>query len=90
MSHKKEIQIRKCVGTNERYPKSELLRIVRFNGVAIIDETGKLEGRGAYIKADISAIEKAKKKNAFAKALRMKVDSEIYDTLLESLNINEN
>jgi len=83
MSRKREIRIRKCVATGERLPKDELLRIVRVDRVAVIDPTGTRLGRGAYITADVDAIKKAKKKNAFAKALRTKVDEKIYEALLE-------
>ena len=69
--------------TGERHQKVELLRIVRVDGVAVIDPTGTRGGRGAYITPNIDVIKKAKKKNAFARALRMKVDENIYDELLE-------
>lgn len=75
--------IRKCVLTNERLNKTELIRIVRIDQRVEVDLTGKREGRGAYITPDIEIIQKAKQKNAFARALRMKVDQAIYDELLE-------
>jgi len=79
---KKEI-LRKCVATGKRHQKDELLRIVRIDKKAVIDPTGLREGRGAYITPDVKLIIKAKKKNAFARALRMKIDEAIYDELLE-------
>ena len=58
----KKIPLRTCVITKESLPKRELLRIVRTpEGEVKPDETGKLNGRGAYIKKDISVLEKAKK-----------------------------
>ena len=83
MRKKKEIQVRKCVATNVRYQKAELLRVVRVDGLVVVDLTGNRAGRGAYVTADVDAIKKAKKRNAFARALRVKVDEEIYDELLE-------
>ena len=80
---KREIRVRKCVATNQRHQKADLLRVVRVDKNVIIDPTGTREGRGAYITADAEIIKKAKKKNAFARALRMKVDEKIYDELLE-------
>jgi len=85
MNKRREIRIRKCIVTGERHQKAELLRIVRLDGVAVIDPTGTRAGRGAYITPDIDVIKKAKKKNAFARALRMKVDEKIYDELLETV-----
>jgi len=81
--------IRKCVLTNERLNKSELLRIVRIGGQVEIDPTGKREGRGAYIKADAEIIKTAAKKNVFARSLRMKVDNTIYDELLKVVAAND-
>jgi len=83
MSKKREVRVRKCVATNMRHQKEKLLRVVRVDGVAVIDSTGTRAGRGAYITPDVDLIKKAKKKNAFARALRMKVDEKIYDELLE-------
>ena len=82
MSKKKETQVRKCIVTGQRHQKDELLRIARVDGVVIIDPTGTCAGRGAYIIANTETIKKAKKKNALARALRMKVDEKIYDELL--------
>jgi|GEM_PF-222371 len=87
MKAKRDIQVRKCIGTNKRHPKSELLRIVRKNDSIMIDESGQIQGRGAYIKLEANAIKKAQKKNTLAKALRMRVDPKIYDELLELLNV---
>lgn len=42
-------------------PKEELIRVVRNKeGEVFVDETGKKNGRGAYIKKDREVIEKAK------------------------------
>lgn len=42
--------------------KRDLIRVVRTPvGEVEIDLTGKMNGRGAYIKKDINVIEKAKK-----------------------------
>lgn len=83
MSKKKEILLRKCVATNVRYKKEELIRVVRRDQTVIIDPSGTCEGRGAYIVPDVDIIKKAKKKNAFSRAFRMKVDETLYDELAE-------
>ena len=47
----KKIPLRTCVVTKERCPKKELIRVVRTpEGNVIIDESGKANGRGAYLK----------------------------------------
>ena len=79
----KKIPLRTCIVTKENLPKSELLRIVRTpDGDIEVDETGKLNGRGAYIKKDLDILEKAKKTNVIAKSLNVDIGDEIY-TLIE-------
>ena len=57
----KKIPLRTCIISREKLPKRELLRIVRTpEGNVVIDLTGKANGRGAYIKKDVSIIQKAK------------------------------
>ena len=82
-SRKKDIPIRKCVASSERLPKAELLRIACVDGIAVFDPTRTRAGRGAYIRPDANMIKKARKKNALARALRIKVDEKIYEELLE-------
>ena len=49
----KKVPLRKCVATQEQLPKKELIRIVRTKeGQVLIDESGKVNGRGAYLKRD--------------------------------------
>ena len=56
----KKIPLRKCVVTQERLPKKDLLRIVKNNeGEVFVDLSSKANGRGAYIKNDIEVLEKA-------------------------------
>lgn len=82
MMKTKKIPMRTCVITKEKCPKSELIRIVRtpdFN--VIIDETGKANGRGAYLKKDLETIEKAKKTKLLNKHLEIEVPDSIYEEL---------
>ena len=47
----KKVPCRTCVVSKEKLPKKELVRIVRTpEGEVKIDETGKMNGRGAYLK----------------------------------------
>ena len=59
----KKIPMRKCVVSNERFPKGELLRVVRTpEGNIEVDTTGKKNGHGAYLKKDIEVLEILKRK----------------------------
>ena len=78
----KKIPMRMCSVTRERFPKQELLRIVKTpEGEVIIDETGKLNGHGAYIKKDLAVLEQAKKTKALSRALECEIPSEVYDEI---------
>jgi hypothetical protein len=78
----KKIPMRKCVVTQERFPKKELIRIVRTPEDTIeIDVKGKRNGHGAYIQKSIETLEKAKKNKALERALEAPVPQEIYDEL---------
>lgn len=78
----KKIPLRTCVVTKEVLPKQELLRVVRTkeNGV-LVDEVGKVNGRGAYIKKDISVLEKAKKSKILDRRLECVVPEEVYEEI---------
>lgn len=78
----KKIPMRSCVVTKEKYPKMELVRIVRTpENKVIVDLTGKANGRGAYLKKDITVIEKAQKTKILNKILETEVTEEIYNEL---------
>ena len=58
----KKIPMRTCVVSHEKYPKKELIRVVRTpEGDVVVDDTGKQNGRGAYLKKDMEIIEKGNK-----------------------------
>ena len=78
----KKIPLRKCLATSEQLPKKELIRIVRDKeGNVSIDVTGKANGRGAYLKKSLEAIEIAEKKHLLDRALEVKVPSEVFEEL---------
>ena len=78
----KKIPMRSCVITGEKLPKKDLIRVVRTpEGNVIVDETGKANGRGAYLKKDIETFEKAEKSKILNRKLDVEVPSSIYEEL---------
>ena len=78
----KKIPCRTCVITKEKLPKNELIRVVRTpEGNVVIDESGKLNGRGAYLKLEESVIDKAKTSKALNRVLEVEVPDSIYEEL---------
>lgn len=79
----KKIPSRKCLATNEVFPKEELFRIVRTpSGEVELDMTGKANGRGAYISKSLEAIEKARKSKCLDRSLEVTVPDQIYDRMI--------
>ena len=78
----RKIPLRTCVITKEQLPKQELLRVVRTpEGEVKVDETGKLNGRGAYIKKDVAVLEKAIKSGLLAKRLECNIEENVYEEI---------
>ena len=83
----KKIPMRTCVVTNERFPKSELLRIVKTpEGDIKADITGKLNGHGAYIKKDEEVLNKAIKTKALERHLECTITSDVYEEIRKIIN----
>ena len=78
----KKVPERTCVVSHEKLPKNELIRIVRNKEMGIlVDETGKLNGRGVYIKKDLTVLEKAKKSKLLEKRLECSIDESVYEEI---------
>lgn len=80
----RKIPMRKCVATQEQCPKKELIRIVRTPEQEVkIDTTGRINGRGAYLKKSLEALELAQKRKALSRALECEIPQTVYDELKE-------
>lgn len=78
----RKIPMRTCVVTKEKYEKRELIRVVRTpEGTVEVDETGRKNGKGAYLKLASEVIEKAKKNKALDRALETEIPESIYQDL---------
>ncbi len=83
----KKLVLRTCCQTREVLEKKDLIRIVRTpEGNVIIDQTGKANGRGAYLKKDVAVVLAAKKSHVLDKKLEVSVPENIYDELVEVVN----
>ena len=83
----KKIPMRTCVVSNEKLPKKELLRIVKTPENEIkIDETGKMNGRGAYIKKSLEVVDMAEKNKVLERHLECNIDKSVYEEIRNILN----
>jgi len=78
------------VGCREVLSKKELIRVVRTSEGIMVDPTGKLNGRGAYIHTTKECWERALK-GSLAKALKTDISEQDRDYLQSYMtNLPEN
>lgn len=66
--------MRRCVGCMESKEKQYLVRIAGYENEVKLDLSGRANGRGAYLcKGSEECLEKAYKKRALERSLRMQV-----------------
>ena len=78
----KKIPMRTCVITGEKLPKKELIRVVRTpEGNVIIDESGKANGRGAYLCPNTDCLAQAIKTKRLSREFECEIPKVVYDDL---------
>lgn len=78
----KKIPMRQCVGCGEMKSKKEMLRVLKTTeGPIVLDNTGKKNGRGAYLCNDMECLKKARKNKGLERAFKEKIPEQIYDCL---------
>ena len=81
----KKVPLRMCVVCREMKPKNECIRVVRTtDDTYVVDSTGKLNGRGAYVCKNPTCLEKCKKTKALNKAFKHNVNEQVYLKVEES------
>ena len=91
MNDKRRVVLRSCVVTREQLEKKDLLRIVKDKeGKVSVDQTGKANGRGAYIKKDLEVLELARKTKALDRALQTEVPEEVYTQMEKAIKKKDN
>ena len=63
-------------------PKKELLRVIRTpEEEVVLDSTGKMNGRGAYLCPNPECLKKARKAKSLDRSLEVTIPEEVYDRL---------
>ena len=82
----RKIPLRTCVVTGEKLDKRDLLRVVKNkDGEVKVDITGKMNGRGAYIKRDVKVLDEAIKKKSLERKIECNISNEVYDEIRKIL-----
>ena len=78
----KKIPMRQCVGCGEMKSKKEMMRILKTaEGDIVLDVTGKMNGRGAYLCKAEECLKKARKNRGVERSFKMSISAEVYDNL---------
>ena len=83
MAVNKKIPQRQCVGCGEFKDKKSMIRVIKTNEDEIfLDDTGKKNGRGAYICKTGECLAKAIKTKGIERSLKTTIPQDVYDVLL--------
>lgn len=87
----KKIPLRQCVGCGEMKSKKEMMRVIKTpEDEIVLDDTGKRNGRGAYICKERLCLQKAQKSRGLERSLKHAISDEVYDKLLKEFDkLNE-
>jgi len=81
---------RMCIGCRGLFEKKDLIRIVRTPEAKIVlDRTGKLSGRGAYLCDNIDCLKRCLKGKLLNKAFKVFVSEDVYNGLLENFDADQ-
>lgn len=75
-----------CIGCHTSKPKKELIRIVRDpEGNISLDDTGRKNGRGAYLCPDRSCMQMVWKGHKLEKAFETQISESVYQDLMTQM-----
>lgn len=75
-----------CIACRASDGKRDLIRLVRVADGVLLDQSGKMAGRGAYVHPQVNCWEKALAGSLIQKALRTKISAENLMTLSDSVS----
>lgn len=74
--------VRQCAGCGEKKDKREMLRILRTTeGEVVFDQTGKKNGRGAYLCRNPECLRKAMKSKGLERSLKTVIPKELLESM---------
>lgn len=84
----KHVPIRTCVVCREKAGKRTLTRVVRTADGVVLDSSGKMNGRGAYLCEQAACWERAISSDVLAKALKTTLTAEDRARLREGMAVH--
>jgi len=87
LSITKKIPMRKCVGCQQMKNKKELLRILKTaENEFVLDATGRMNGRGAYLCFSKDCLQKAIQSKGLERSFKQSIPKEVYEKLEKELD----
>ena len=78
----KRVPMRQCVGCGLMKSKKEMMRVLKTtDNHIVLDVTGKMNGRGAYLCRDAECVKKAGKNRGIERSLKMARPAEMYENI---------
>ena len=94
-NYKNKIPIRTCVVCRMTEMKCNLIRLVSINNKIVVDESGKLNGRGAYVHASESCFTPLMDGTKLKNALRIEIDTkdlvavkDYFEQIMSTVEVN--
>lgn len=82
----KKVPLRTCVSCRENKDKKELVRIVKTPaGEILVDQTGKVNGRGAYVCNSEECFKMLRKNHGLDRAFKETVSLDFLDDAIKEL-----
>ena len=83
----KKVPIRKCIACNEHFEKKSLIRVVRTpEGNIILDDTGKQNGRGAYVCRSETCLNQVLSKKTLQRVFSCRIEDAVVEGLKTKLS----
>lgn len=73
---------RMCIACRKRFPKSELIRIVKTPDGIAVDGNGKASGRGTYVCRDAECLKRLASKKMLNRVFRTEIGEDMYAEIL--------
>ena len=87
MAVNKKIPMRVCIGCGVSKSKKEFMRVLKTpEDEFMLDATGKMNGRGAYLCKNAECLKKAIKSKGLDRSFKMTIPKEVYAKLEEEFN----
>lgn len=82
----KKVPLRQCIGCGEMKSKREMIRVLKTpEGEITLDNTGRKNGRGAYMCQSSECLKKAIKGKGLERSFKMTIPKEVYQGLAKEM-----